>query len=305
MGRLQRSWELFKCALQVVTANKKLLLFPCLTSVFTIVVLVLIVTPLAFWNTGHSLTEAAHWQALGSAIFNLNETGGGAEVELRWTGYAIVAALYLVSVFLATFFNVAFFNEIIHALNGQPVSIAGGLRFAVARLKAIVMWSLLTGIVGLAIKFLEERVGLVGRLILKLVGVAWAVATVFTIPVIVRDEKNANPLLILKTSAGILRKTWGESLAGYVGIQLASMLVGVCSVLLLIAFIALSVVMQSATIAFVALPLWIAFMIVFAYLMGVLSQVYRGALFMYATEGVVPAPFVAEHMQMAWKTKKK
>lgn len=304
MGKLQRSWELFKCALNVVVSNKKLLLFPIVTSIFTIVILLVFITPLAFWNTGHSITEAAHWKALGSAVSSWTETDSGAEVHLKWTGYAIVAAIYLFSVFLATFFNVAFFNEIIHALNRQPVSIVGGLKFAASRLKAIIMWSLLTGVVGLIIKFLEERVGLVGRLILRLIGIAWSVAAVFTIPVIVREEKSANPVLFLKTSAGILRKTWGESLAGYVGIQLSTWIIGGGSMLLLGLAIALSIALSSVGLLIAALLVWFLFLIVFAYLLNVLSQVYRGALFIYATEGVVPEPFVPDQMNMAWKMKK-
>jgi hypothetical protein len=42
--------------------------------------------------------------------------------------------------------------------------------------------------VGLVIKALEERLGLIGRIIVCLIGVAWSVASVFAVPIIVRDE---------------------------------------------------------------------------------------------------------------------
>jgi hypothetical protein len=36
----------------------------------------------------------------------------------------------------------------------------------------------------------------------------------------------------------------------------------------------------------------------------VAGHIYRGALYVYATEGVVPAPYTAELMDAAWKVKK-
>jgi len=36
---------------------------------------------------------------------------------------------------------------------------------------------------------------------------------------------------------------------------------------------------------------------------GAAGGAYRCALYIYATEGVVPEPFTEEHMQMAWHIK--
>ena len=44
----------------------------------------------------------------------------------------ILLPIYFVSMFLATFFNVAFYNEIIAALNGKGVSFARGLAWPAA-----------------------------------------------------------------------------------------------------------------------------------------------------------------------------
>ena len=46
-----------------------------------------------------------------------------------------------------------------------------------------------------------------------------SVAAVFAIPVIIRRE-DSNPLAVLRDSAGILKRTWGESLVGFVGLKL-------------------------------------------------------------------------------------
>jgi len=73
--------------------------------------------------------------------------------------------------FLATFFNVAFYSEILNALNGRPVSVLGGLRSAAGRWQGILFWSLLAGAVGYLIRELEKRLSLVGRWIAGLIGV--------------------------------------------------------------------------------------------------------------------------------------
>ena len=44
------------------------------------------------------------------------------------------------------------------------------------------MWSLFAGLVGLAIKTIEERAEIVGQIIGKIIGLAWSIAAVFAIP---------------------------------------------------------------------------------------------------------------------------
>lgn len=222
MGKFQRSWELFKCSLQVIRTHKKLLLFPVVIMLLTCVIALFFLLPAAMWDTGHTYTSLEHWKALGSHFLVWEpatpEANSPDNIMLKPQGYVLLAGIYLLSMFFATFFNVAFFNEIINALNGRTVSIRGGLGFALTRLRAIFVWSLFAGIIGLIIKSLEERVGLIGKWIVRLIGLAWSVAAVFAVPVIVREDKHANPLRFLQTSASMLRRTWGESLIGYVGI---------------------------------------------------------------------------------------
>lgn len=222
MGKFQRSWELFKCSVQVIRTHKKLLLFPVVIMLLTCVIASFFLVPAAMWDTGHAFTSLEHWKALGGNFLVWEtaspEANSPDNIMLKPQGYVLLAGIYLLSMFFATFFNVAFFNEIINALNGRTVSIRGGLGFALTRLRAIFVWSLFAGIIGLIIKSLEERVGLIGKWIVRLIGLAWSVAAVFAVPVIVREDKHANPLRFLQTSASMLRRTWGESLIGYVGI---------------------------------------------------------------------------------------
>ena len=133
MSRIERSLTLFKCSLCVVREHRKLLLFPFVNFFLLCIIALFFIVPLAFWHTGHSFTEVAHWKTLAGHVASWTENFGNGKVRISPAGYSLLAGIYMVSVFLATFFNVAFFNEILHALNGQAVSVRGGLRFAVTR----------------------------------------------------------------------------------------------------------------------------------------------------------------------------
>ena len=220
-----------------------------------------------------------------------------------WLLYGYGAVVYLVSMFLATFANVAFYQQIMQALAGQSVSILAGVRFAASRWSSILIWSLFAGLVGLIIKSLEERFGLIGRLVMKFVGVVWSVASVFTIPVIIREGSN-NPIVLLRNSATTLRKTWGESLIGYVGIAVGSWVILLGSLVLLGGSVLISVALHTPVVAIAVGVVWLIAMMIFGYVTSVASHVYRCALYVYASEGVIPEPYNAEMMNMAWKVKK-
>lgn len=299
MGRFARSWQLLKCSLGVMRSHRKLLVFPIIVSMLTGIIALCFLVPLAFWDTGHTFTEAAHWKAF--AGYWATWEGGPENFRLRPLAYALLAAVYLGSMFLATFFNVAFYHEILNALNGRAVSVRGGLRFACSRWSAVLLWSLFAGAVGLLIMELERRVNIVGQWVLRLIGIAWSVAAVFVIPAMVREEKKSNPVFFLKSSAGILRKTWGESLIGYAGIQLGGLIFLALSVVFFVAGVAVGMLLGSLAVLIVAGAIWAILLLAFAYLVSIANQVYRGALYIYATEGVVPGSFEREQMDMAWR----
>ncbi|HTZ21675.1 MAG TPA: DUF6159 family protein [Opitutaceae bacterium] len=306
--KFTRSWRLFVNSCQIIGRQPKLLLFPLVTFLCTVVIVLFFLAPAALFPTGHALNQPEHWKvavhrfvAFKPAVSTTySHTQHG---SLTGVGYVYVVVLYLTSMFLATFFNVAFYHEIIKALAGGQVSLRAGLRFACSRLRAILLWSLFAGVVGLIIKTLEDRFGWVGRRVMRLVGMVWSVASVFVIPVIVQ-EGNANPIALLRSSAATLKKTWGESLIGYVGITFGSWIVVLGSlVLLLVPGLPLAW-FYNPMILFAGGVIWLVAIFVYSYLVGVAGRIYRGALYVYATEGVVPAPFTAELMDAAWKVRK-
>ncbi len=306
MSRFQRSWLLFKSSLSIIARNKKLLVFPVVIFSMTVIIVLFFLAPPLLRPTGYSYTQAEHWRAISHSLFTQSDGQQGAHSG-GFTPEAIVylVFLYFVAMFFATFFNVAFYNEILAALGGQPVSIRRGLKFACTRWRAVLMWSLLAGLVGLVIKAIEQRLELAGQIIARLIGLAWSVASVFVIPIIVREEAGANPVNMLKKSAGFLKRTWGEALIGYVGLSFANVLIMIASIVLLTGALFASSALNNFWLFGIVLVLWLFTIFAWGYLTSVASQVYKGALYLYASEGVIPEPYNQEMLNMAWKYKKR
>ncbi len=206
--------------------------------------------------------------------------------------------------FLATFFNVAFYSEIIAALNGKGVSFRRGLGVARNRLPSILAWSVLAGLVGWAIRAIEQRLPFAARIVAGFIGMAWSIAAVFVIPVIVQEQPMRNPIKILQQSAMTLKRTWGESVIGYLGFSAASWVIFGFSLAPLLLAGALALLLKSAWLMVIAGVIWVLALLLAAYVSGVAGNVYRCALYLYAAEGVVPEPYNQDLLDMAWKVKK-
>ena len=304
MSKFDRSWQLIKGSFEIIGNNRKLLLFPVVSFFFTLVIVLFFVAPVFLVSLGLSWGDPTRWSSLAHSVGTQTGSPGhpGRTVFSEATTIYL-AGIYLVSMVCATFFNVAFYSEILKALRGEAVSVRSGLTFALTKIRPILFWSLFAGIVGLIIKSLEERFGWVGKLVLRFIGTVWSVASVFAIPVIVREDQT-NPVAVLRRSSETLKKTWGESLLGYVGLTFASSVVILVSVVALAGGVALAIITQHpGVIVFLAVS-WLFAVFALSYVVGIANHIYRCSLFLYASDGTIPAPFTPELMDGAWKVKK-
>ena len=308
IDRLKNGWNLLLKSFDVIREHPRLLLFPAATAALTLIMAGLFLTPIALQPTGHSYSEGAHWKTVGSRLFvevpagPLEQTKGHkTEIELTAQAKIFGALFYFLSMFLATFFNVAYTHAIFNALDEKPVSVSEGISFALTKLKPILAWSLFAGLVGLLIKTLEQKVGFVGRMIVRFVGTAWSVAAVFVIPVLVLEEHPDNPIGVIKQSAGVIKKTWGEALAGYAGLQLGGMILGFSFLGAVVFAVFAGFYWESALLAAGSLGVWLVFAFAFSYVMGVASQIYLCVLYRYAAAGTVTPGYSPELLTSAWR----
>lgn len=283
MRKLTRSWRIFRKSLTLIGKEKKLLIFPVLSACAMLLLFILIIAGV-----------------VGLVVLAGGTTPEGVEAAFADTGseegnpalnavvFAIFALVYLFCMTVANFCNTAFFSEIIRGLGGENVSVSRGFGYALYRLKAIFFWSLLASTIGIILSVLERRAGLVGRIVLKLIGVVWAVASVFAVPAIVCDPELSNPFTALKRSASIIRRTWGETLIGFAGLHIIT---GVGVFLFLLALFAVGALIGAAgggavpviTGAGVGMLLFLCFF-AFCYLVSVAEKVYIASLYLYATD---------------------
>lgn len=266
MGALGRSFNIFSQSFALLKKDKELLLFPILSGVFCILALA-------------GMIFGGVWTWLFGSMFKdvIGGNGNGAEI----LGYLFVAVWYFVSWFIVIFFNVAIVACAKIRLEGGDPVLADGFRAGFDNLGRIAGWAAVSMIVGLLLDAIE-RVPRIGRLLRMLIGTAWGVLTYFVVPVMIFEK--TGPFASIKQSKELLRRTWGESLAGSMGL-------GFVIFLLMIPAFGLLYLGASAGAGAVTFIVFGVYTLSILVLGSALSGIYRTALYVYATTGQVPAGF--------------
>ena len=195
-GRFSRSLELARASWSVVRADKELMILPVLSVLALLVVVGSFALPLAALGAFNS-------EAVGP------EPGPGS--------WIVGFAFYVVAYFIGIFFNTALVGAAMIRMDGGNPTVGDGLRLAWARVGRIFGYACIAATVGLLLRMLEERVGWLGSLVVKLLGIGWALASFLVVPVLV--TRDVGPVQAVKESASLLRETWGENIIGGVGLS--------------------------------------------------------------------------------------
>jgi len=258
---IQRSYAIFRQSLSVLRQDKEILIFPVLSGIFTILAFAGIVFGGVVTGTFQRLAES-----------------GDRSLEANLLGYAVLFVWYFVNWFIVLFFNVGVVACARIRLEGGDPTVADGFRAARENLGRIVMWALVSATVGLILRAIAERSKLIGALIAKLLGAAWAIATYFVVPVMIFEKRGAKDSMTASTQ--LIRKTWGESLVAAAGVGIVVMLFGIAGLALPIIGIFIS-----PTAALIGLGAMVLYWIVLSVISSALTGIYRTGLYLYATKG--------------------
>lgn len=177
-----QSWELVRKSFDVLRKDKEMMLFPVMSAVFTVAAFALFLLP----------------------AFALRSTEGIA---------ASLFAFYFIAYFLTVFFNTGLVICASIRLKGGDPTVRDGLSGAAKNLRKIFMWSLIAATVGMLISALtSSRKSLPSRIIGSVLGFSWGLLSFFVIPVMVFED--VGPIDAIKKSGELIKKTWGENLAG-------------------------------------------------------------------------------------------
>ena len=214
-------------------------------------------------------------------------------------GYPLLFAFYFLSYFVVIFFNAALITCAHDSLMGRPTSFGQGMANAGKHLPAILGWAFISATVGVIIRTIAERTGIVGQIVVGIFGAAWNIVTFFVVPVIVVED--GSPVAALKKSGSMLKRTWGENVIGNAGIGIVLFLAAMAPIPLVVLGFASGSMVAGVALAAVAVLYWIALSVVGASLSGV----YQTALYVYAETGATPAGFTPEYISGAFVPKKK
>jgi hypothetical protein len=257
--KLSNSWELVKASWHVLLADKELLVFPIVSFVASLVVIATFAVP--------------------TILAGIFDEFTGVPV----VGYVIGFLFYVVMYFVTIFSNSALVGAAMIRLDGGDPTVRDGFRIAIKHLGNILGYAIISATVGIILRAISERGGILSQIVSSLVGFAWGVATFLVVPVLVVE--GVGPIDGVKRSANLLKRTWGEQIAGNFGI---GTVFGLLFVLLIIGGVgAVAIAVASGSVAFMVtmILLVVAAIMLLAMVSGALSGIYTAAVYRYATTG--------------------
>ena len=221
--------------------------------------------------------------------------------ELQPLHVVLAFGFYLSQNFVIFYFNSALVGAAMIRLDGGDPTVSDGLRIANSKLGPILGYAAIAATVGIVLRMIEERLGVVGRWVVGLLGVAFTLATFLVVPLLV--SRNIGPVDAVKESATLLKKTWGENIIGSAGMGLVFGLMYFVLIALGVATVVGLSQIQGALLAVTVAVVCVAAFILLALIQAALQGVYSAALFRFATTGNAGAGFDSTLLGNAFRRK--
>ena len=270
MGKLSRSWELFKISATVTNRDRELTLLPLVG----VIISLFVIAP--------------------AVIVRLAE--GDDPSGLFWV--LVIAGSFVIGL-IFNFLRASQMLGAKHRLEGGDPTIGSSIGEALGKFWPIFRWGVLATSVSMALALIraaaKDRGGqLAVDLATKVLGAAWNVISFLALPIAAFEGLGA--FKSLKRSKDLLKKTWGENLVANIGAGI------IVSVALIpgVAVGVLAIIFLNVYLGIVILWVWITAV---SLIMGMITAVYQTALYLYAVTGQEPSDFAGK-LTEAFKRKK-
>lgn len=283
MGKFSRTWQLVKQSFVILRSDKQLMLFPILSAISCLIMTAIIATG------GTLLMMPAFASAAAS----------GERFQPNHSPMFLVGmfTMYVANYFIIVFFNVALVGVANSRLMGGNWTFRDGIELAWARKGTILQWAFVAATVGMILRTLEERLGLIGRIVMRLIGIAWTLACYFVVPVLAFED--LTPIAAVKRSSKLFRDTWGEKVIGGLSFSAVSFVLMLPGIGLW--FVAMF--LGGVKGMLIGLALFILYILMLSVLMSAVQGIFNAALYRYACFKQVPAAFDAELVKSVWTPK--
>lgn len=276
--KFSNSWNLVKASWEVLRQDKELLIFPILSTIAVIVVTLSFILPILFVETAlHSIREA------------------------DFIHYLIGFIFYFIQYFIIIFCNTALVGAAIIRLRGGNPTVGDGFRIAGSRVLTILGYAFIAATIGIILRSISERSGLLGKIVVSILSMAWNMATFLVIPVYVVE--NVGPVESIKRSMQLLKKTWGEQIIGNISIGFAFGIIMVALIIAMIFSIAAIAGTASTALLILVISGFVLAFILLALLSSTLGSIYEAAVYIYASEGKVSGFFEDGLVKEAFRLK--
>ena len=273
--RLRNGWALAMASLQLLLENKKLIIFPLLSSIAALIVVASFAAPIVGTTTGRN-------------IFLSEEPNAGVGQML------VLFLLYFCCYFVMLFFNAALVGVTMMHLDGRPYKLSDGLRIAWDRMSLILMWAVIAASVGFALKMIEQRSKLVGKFVALLLGSAWTAMTYFVVPILIVERAPAHQAI--GRSFRLVKQTWGEGLVA----NWANGIVVGLGVFVGVVVIFGAMATGDPVLSGVGLVLGVSWIGLMVLVSMTLDSITNAVLYVYARTGQSPEGFDAQLLDMAF-----
>jgi len=226
-------------------------------------------------------------------------TGMPVPDDVPHVGSADALGLFLLYVFtygVGVFFNAALALAVMRKFDGQSGSIATALGETVSLLPQIVGWAVVSATVGVLLKGIERRSGLIGGLVVRMLGLAWSVATFLVVPVLV--SQRTGPFDAIKESVQLLRRTWGENILAGVGFGMLYFFWALPAVFAFV--IGAGLVPTHLATALFIMAFAICYFPVLGLVLSTLSTIFDVVLYRYAKFGTIAPGFSRQLLESSF-----
>lgn len=274
MGKIANTWSLMGASWELLKKDKEILVFPLLSGLSCLLVLLSFALPLFFSG---ALAEKSD---LAQPFY-----------------YGVLFLFYVLNYFVITFFNSAIIACAAIRMAGGDPTVADGFKAAMERLPLILGWAALAATVGIVLRMIEDRSEILGKIVAGLLGMAWTMTSFLVIPILVLERKG--PVDALKASAKYFKRSWGEQITSNFSFGLVFFLLSLGGIPLIL--IGLFSGIMPLMVVFVALAVlyWIALSLV----QTALQSIFQTALYLYVKESNSPQGYPTALLEQAMRQK--
>jgi hypothetical protein len=263
MSRISTGWKIAKQSFTVIKHDKEILLFPILSAITTI----LVVLGIIFLGFGFDLAT------------NSSEYSG-----------LLMLAIIIVSIyFISTFFQAAIITSATIRFSGKNPSFSDGLKGPSKKILTLLAWASINALVGTILEVLKRSsrnrsrgINIGTQIGAGIIGMAWSLITFFTIPAILFENKSA--ISSIKSSSYLFKKTWGENVTSQFSIGLIFFLLSVPFIILMF----LAMLTESIHFIITSAVILVLVIITLNIMSSSANAILKASLYQYAVTGKMP-----------------